>query len=91
MGCLTVVTEQEMINWAVGAIGTMMGVFLTKIWGAIVSLQNTDTEMAKELSEIKVLVAGSYVTREENFRLHTMLLTKLEAIDQKLDTKVDKH
>ena len=46
--------------------------------------------MAKKISSIEVLVAGSYMTRNELTEIMKTVFTKLDRIEHKLDKKVDK-
>ena len=43
-----------------------------------------------KLTKIEVTVAGNYIRRAEFNDMVQRLFTKLDAIDQKLDAKVDK-
>ena len=68
----------------------MLGFLLNAVWQAVKDLQRADNELTKRVSEIEVLVAGNYVTRQEFDRVVERLFSKLDSIDRKLDSKADK-
>jgi len=53
--------DQTIINWMLAGFGGLIGFFLNTVWQAVKDLQKADTELAKKVSEIEVLVAGAYV------------------------------
>lgn len=53
-------------------------------------LKKVDCELADKVQHIEVLVAGSYVKREDFDRLASALFAKLDKIEEKLDRKADK-
>ena len=66
------------------------GWWLKVIWEALKDLQIADTQLATKVGQIEVLVAGQYVKREEMERFANAIFTKLDRIEGKLDSKVDK-
>jgi CHASE3 domain sensor protein len=60
------------------------------MWDSLKELQNADRKINSEMNEIKVLVAGQYVRREEFDRMSQAIFAKLERIEEKLDRKEDK-
>jgi hypothetical protein len=46
--------------------------------------------LADKVSEVEILVAGSYVKRDELSAMTNALFAKLDRIEEKLDKKVDK-
>jgi len=81
---------QEFYNWALTGFSALLGFLLNAVWQAVKDLQRADNELTKRESEIEVLVAGNYVTRHEFDRVVQRLFAKLDSIDSKLDSKVDK-
>lgn len=82
--------DQQIINWVIGAFGTLLGFLLNAVWQAVKDLEKADKELADKLSKIEVLVAGNYVKKDElDVRLDA-LFGKLDRIEDKLDKKVDK-
>ncbi len=63
---------------------------LNSLRDSIARLQVTDNALADKLQHIEVLVAGTYVTRNDLQQLTTALFAKLDKIDIKLDAKADK-
>lgn len=78
--------DQTIINWSIGLGGTIIGIFIKSMLDSIKDLQKSDKEMADRVGSIEVLVAGTYVKRDELREL----MRKLEQIDAKLDRKADK-
>ena len=81
---------QEFYNWALTGLSGLLGFLLHAVWQATKDLQRADAELTKRVSEIEVLVAGNYVTRQEFDRVIDKLFAKLEAIEMKIDKKADK-
>ena len=81
---------QEFFDWVLAGFSALLGFLLNAVWQAVKDLQRADNELTKRVSEIEVLVAGNYVTRQEFDRVVERLFAKLDSIDRKLDSKVDK-
>lgn len=81
---------QSFFNVAVGLSGALGGFILKLIWDAIKSLQATDTSMASDLSALRVLVAGNYVSRVEYRDDMANVMDSLKRIEDKLGDKADK-
>lgn len=79
--------DQTIINWIIGLGGTVIGIFIKSMLDSIKDLQKSDKEMADRVGSIEVLVAGTYVKRDELREL----MRKLEQIDVKLDRKANKN
>jgi hypothetical protein len=82
--------DQAVINWAIGCIGALLGIFLKTVLESVKDLQRADGELTKRISSIEVLVVGTYVKREDFDRMISELFRKLDKIDGKLDNKADK-
>ena len=78
--------DQTIINWIIGLGGTVIGIFIKSMLDSIKDLQKSDKDMADRVGSIEVLVAGTYVKRDELREL----MRKLEQIDEKLDRKANK-
>ena len=83
--------EQIMINWLLGWFGTLIGFLMHILWQAVKDLQSSDKDMNDKISDIEVLVAGSYMTRAELTEIMKTVFTKLDRIECKLDKKEDKE
>jgi len=81
---------QTLLNIALSAVAFFGGWVLNSLRDAIKSLQTSDSALADKVQHIEVLVAGSYVKRDDLDRLTSALFTKLDKIESKLDAKVDK-
>ena len=82
--------DQTLINWIIGGAGALLGIMLKALLDSVKDLQKADTELTKRVGEIEVLVAGRYVLREDMDRSIAALFSKLDKIDAKLDSKMDK-
>lgn len=81
---------QEFYDWVLTGFSAVLGFLLHAVWQATKDLQKADQELTKRVSEIEVLVAGNYVTRQEFERVADKLFSKLDAIEMKLDKKADR-
>lgn len=81
---------QTSFNIAVGLIAFLGGWVLNSLRENIQSLQKSDSELATQVQGIELLVAGSYVKRDDLDKLTVALFAKLDKIDAKLDGKADK-
>jgi hypothetical protein len=82
--------DQTIINWLLGGLGALLGFLLKSIWQAVKDLQTADKVLADKVASIEVLVAGNYVKRDDFDRVATAIFTKLDRIEDKLGSKVDK-
>lgn len=82
--------DQSIFNIAVGVAGALGGWWMKAMWEALKDLKGADDKLAKEVSDLKVLVAGDYVRREMFDRLSDAIFAKLDRIEMKLDLKADK-
>jgi hypothetical protein len=88
---------QQVINGLFGLVCAGLGFFLKTLWQAVKDLQIADKQIVKDVSELQVVVAGSYVRKDEFSQGLTAVFAKLDKmadkidrIDDKLDTKADK-
>lgn len=84
------VPDQTFINAVLGGFGLIASFILKAIWDDIKSLQRDDTSLRQQMSNLNLLVAGSYVKREDLESLTHALFSKLDKIEDKLDKKADK-
>lgn len=82
--------DQTIINWIIGGVGALIGIFLKDLLESVKSLRSADALLAERVGGIEVLVAGTYAKREEVADLGKAIFTKLDRIENKLDGKVDK-
>jgi len=81
---------QSVINAAFGIVGALMGGIMKAIWDGLKDLQTADKSLLKDVSELQILVAGSYLKREDFDKMTQTLFDKLDKIDAKLDQKANK-
>lgn len=60
------------------------------MWETMKDLQTTDKEISKKVSAIELLVAGTYIRREDFEKTADTIFKKLDKIEEKLDRKADK-
>lgn len=82
--------EQEIINYLFGGICGLGGYLFKSTMAAIKALQRNEAKINDKVNSIEVLVAGSYVKRDEMERMAHALFVKLDKIYDKLDSKQDK-
>lgn len=81
---------QVFFNIAITLIGFLGGWVLNSLKSSIEALQKADASLTEKVQEIEVLVAGSYVKRDDLDKLSSALFAKLDKIESKLDGKADK-
>ena len=77
-------------NLAIALVAFLGGWVLNSLRASIDSLQKADTSLTTKVQAIEVLVAGSYVKRDDLDKLTSALFAKLDKIEAKLDGKADK-
>lgn len=82
--------DQNLFNIAVGVSGALGGWWMKAMWEAVKDLKTADDKLSAQVSDIKVMVAGDYVRHEMFDRLSDAIFAKLDRIENKLDSKVDK-
>ena len=81
---------QTIINIVIGLAGGLGGWILNNLKSSIDELRKADMELTDKVQHIEVLVAGTYVKRDDMDKLGHDLFAKLDKIEAKLDNKVDK-
>lgn len=81
---------QTIINIAIGLVGALGGWVLNNLKSSIDELRKADSVLADKVQQIEVLVAGTYVKRDDMDKLGSALFAKLDKIEAKLDGKADK-
>ena len=89
---------QMFVNAALGVIAFLGGIIIKVVWDAISTLRTSlaemreeDTKLASKVQAIEVLVAGTYIKRDEFERLSAAIFSKLDKIIEKIDHKVDRE
>ncbi len=81
---------QTLINVLFAMVGALGGWVLNNLKSSIDDLRKADSLLADKVQHIEVLVAGTYVKRDDMEKLGQALFSKLDKIEAKLDGKVDK-
>jgi hypothetical protein len=81
---------QTLINIFVGLAGGLGGWILNSMKSDMMEQRKDLTELTDKVHSIDVLVAGTYVKRDDMEKLSTAIFAKLDRIEAKLDSKVDK-
>ena len=82
--------NQDLLNWAFGIINLVLGGFIKAMWDSYKELKRVDSQLAEKVNSIEVLVAGTYVKRDDFDRVANAIFVKLDKISDKLDNKADK-
>lgn len=83
--------HQDLINWILGLFGTIIGFMVKSVWGSVKELQNNDKDLIDRVHSIETLVAGEYVKKDEMTQHVIAMFKKLDRIESKLDSKMDKY
>lgn len=81
---------QTAFNIVLGIVAFLCGWVLNNLKESIRNLQTSDSDLATKVQAIELLVAGSYVKRDDLDKMTTALFAKLDKIESKLDGKADK-
>ena len=68
----------------------MGGWILKVLWDSINELRAVDANLVEKVASIEIMVAGSYITRDEFQRTITSMFSKLDRIEDKVSQKADK-
>lgn len=82
--------EQSFLNWVFGISNIIIGFLLKVVWDSYKDLKKADSALADKVNAIEVLVAGTYVKRDDFDRVANAIFAKLDKISDKLDNKADK-
>lgn len=76
---------QSLINILFTIAGALGGWILNNLKASIEALQKSDATLADKVQHIEVLVAGTYVKRDDLDRVTNAMFHKLDKLDEKLD------
>ena len=82
--------SQTLINYLVLFAGAMGGWILKVLWDSINELRAVDANLVEKVASIEIMVAGSYITRDEFQRTITSMFSKLDRIEDKVSQKADR-
>jgi hypothetical protein len=81
---------QVAFNIALGLISFLGGWIIRIIWQGQEDQRKAHKELHDDVTQMKVLVAGEYMRRDEMRAMLDAVFAKLDRIYDKLETKVDK-
>lgn len=81
---------QTIINILFATVGALGGWVLNSLKSSIDEQRKDYMELTEKVQAIEVLVAGTYVKRDDMDKLASAIFTKLDRIENKLDNKADK-
>lgn len=81
---------QSLINILFTVAGAMGGWILNNLKASIEALQKADTTLADKVQHIEVLVAGTYVKRDDLDRVTSAMFHKLDKLEEKIDKLAEK-
>lgn len=82
--------SQDLYNIALGLAAFLGGWWMKVMWESLKDLQKADKELAEKVGSIEVLVAGTYIKRDDFDKVADAIFRKLDKIEDKLDGKADK-
>ena len=82
--------SQTLINYIIALVGFLGGWVLKVLWDSINELRAVDSNLIDKVAAIEVMVAGSYITRDEFQRTITAMFAKLDRIEDKISLKADR-
>lgn len=83
-------SSQQLFNIVVAVAGALGGWWMNVMWEGLKDSQEADRAMGVEVSDLKVLVVGGYVSTASLDKMTQAIFTKLDRIEDKLDGKADK-
>lgn len=81
---------QMAFNIVVGLVAFLGGYVLNSIRDSVKALHAADRALTDKVQSIEVLVAGTYVKREDLHDLSKAIFARFDKLDEKLDSKMDK-
>ena len=81
---------QTIINTAIALVGFLGGWILKVVWEGVKDLQSADKILAEKVNTIEILIAGTYISKQDFDKIAAAIFAKLDKIEDKLDRKVDK-
>ena len=81
---------QTIINTAIALVGFLGGWILKVVWEGVKELQSADKILAEKVNTIEILIAGTYISKQDFDKIAAAIFQKLDKIEDKLDRKVDK-
>lgn len=70
--------DQQLFNVVFAIAGALSGWWMKAMWESVKDLQTTDKNLIHEVAELKILVAGQYMRRDEFERTSQAIFQKLD-------------
>lgn len=84
-GIIVTIDPQMIINTLGGILLIFLGYFLRDLSAKLNKVSSDNEAQSKCIAEIKLLVTGKYVTKEEQDKLINAIFKKLDTIADKVD------
>jgi peptidoglycan hydrolase CwlO-like protein len=81
---------QSLINILFTIAGAMGGWILNNLKSSIETLQKADTNLSDKVQHIEVLVAGTYVKRDDLEKINAAMFLKLDKLTDKIDKLMER-
>lgn len=81
---------QTIVNVLLSVCGVVVGFLVKSLWDRVDSLVSADTKLTEKVNAIEVLVAGTYVKKDELERYMAAIFAKLDRMMEKLEHKQDR-
>ncbi|MFZ4537160.1 hypothetical protein [Propionivibrio sp.] len=82
--------DQTIINAIIAGSGAAFAFILKIIWEGLRELQKADVELAAQVHAVRLMMADSYIKKDDFERMTSAIFVKLDKIENKLDAKADK-
>ncbi len=83
--------DQMFVNMIIAALLASISFILKVIWDGLRELQKADVELTGQIAMVRLMMADSYIKKEDFDRMANALFAKLDKIEAKIDLKADKH
>ena len=81
---------QTLINILFACAGAMGGWILNNLKTSIEALQKADSTLADKVQHIEVLVAGTYVKRDDLDKVTSVVHLRFDKLEEKIDKLAEK-
>ena len=82
--------DQTFVNMIIAGLLSAISFILKVIWDGLRELQKADVELTGQIGRVRLMMADSYIKKEDFDRMANALFAKLDKIENKLDGKADK-
>ncbi len=79
------------VNMVIAGLLAALSFILKVIWDGLRELQKADVDLTGQIATVRLMMADSYIKKEDFDRMANALFAKLDKIEAKIDLKADKH